>query len=39
MSQDIINLTQAMINLLAWFLTPFAVIMVIEWVVGLFKHD
>lgn len=32
-------MTQATIDLLAWFLLPFAVILVVEWVIGLFRRD
>lgn len=32
-------LTQATIDLIAWFLIPFAVMLAVEWVVGLFRRD
>lgn len=39
MNLETVLLTQAMINFLGWFLVPFATILVIEWVIGLFRHD
>lgn len=31
-------LAQATIDVLAWFLQPFAVVLVISWVVSLFRY-
>lgn len=31
-------MTQATIDLLAWFLAPFAFILIVEWVIGLFPR-
>lgn len=36
---DIQQLGQALVNFLAWFMAPFAVFIVVEWVAGLFRHD
>lgn len=32
-------MTQATIDLVAWFLVPFAFMLVIEWVVRFFRRD
>jgi len=34
-----LQVAQAMINFLAWFLVPFAVFMTVEWLTRLFRHD
>lgn len=33
------ELTQAMIEFLAWFLVPFAVFLSVEWIISLFRRD
>jgi len=33
------QLAQAMINFLAYFTPVFIVFLVVEWVLGLFRHD
>lgn len=34
-----LQLAQALVNFLAFFMPGFIVMLVIEWVVGLFRHD
>lgn len=36
MTDDMILLAQTFVNVLAWFLVPFATIVAITWVVSLF---
>lgn len=38
MTPELQVLTQATIDFLAWFVVPFMVIVVFDWVTGLFKH-
>lgn len=33
------ELAQTTINVLAWFLQPFALVLVINWVISLFRRD
>lgn len=33
------DVTQAMIEFLAWFLAPFALFITVEWVISLFRRD
>lgn len=33
------QIAQAAIDLIAWFLLPFAFMLAVEWVVGLFRYD
>lgn len=35
----LIAMTNAAVQFLAWFLVPFAVFIVVEWVTGLFRND
>lgn len=34
-----LQVAQAMIDTLAWLLVPFATILVIEWVIRIFRHE
>lgn len=34
-----VQVAQAMIDTLSWFLLPFASMLAIEWVIGLFRRD
>lgn len=38
MSPELTALTQATIDFLGWFLVPFAVFVVVEWLAGLFRN-
>lgn len=33
------QIAQAAVDVLTWFLAPFAVVLAIEWVIGLFRRD
>lgn len=33
------ELAQATIDVLAWFLAPFSIVLVVNWVVSLFRKD
>ena len=37
MQSDILTLAQAFIDVLAWFLYPFAIMVGVTWVVSLFR--
>lgn len=34
-----LKVAQALIDTISWLLVPFATILVIEWVIGLFRND
>lgn len=39
MNPEMIAMTQALVDFLAWFLLPFAIFLTVEWLLGLFRHD
>ena len=39
MSAEILEMTQNLINFLAWFMIPFAVFVVVDWIISLFRND
>lgn len=39
MTPEVVAITQATVDLLSYFLVPFSVFLVVEWVVSLFRRD